>query len=111
MSLTFQVGDHSFVFVLELLQALGLLLLLSQVGGELGDPLLQMLLLLNTGREWSGWDAHDLVLITSKLFGIYRVNHSCMTHESLFKIMTLIIESIDVHGISWISRHYFRTSN
>ena len=43
---TLQVSDHGLVLVLEFLQALGLLLLLSQVGGELGDTFLQQLLLL-----------------------------------------------------------------
>lgn len=43
---TFQVCDHGLVFGLEFLQALGFLLLLGQVGCELGDPLLQQLLLL-----------------------------------------------------------------
>lgn len=43
---TFQVSDHGLMFGLEFLQALGFLLLLRQVGGELRDPLLQLLLLL-----------------------------------------------------------------
>lgn len=34
------------MFILELLQTFGLLFLLSQVGGELRDPLLQLFLLL-----------------------------------------------------------------
>lgn len=43
---TLQVCDHGLMFGLEFLQALGFLLLLCQVGGELRDPLLQQLLLL-----------------------------------------------------------------
>lgn len=43
---TLQVRDHGLVFVLQLLKALGLLLLLSQIGGELRNPFLQQFLLL-----------------------------------------------------------------
>lgn len=43
---TLQVCDHSLMFGLEFLQALGFLLFLRQVGGELRNPLLQQLLLL-----------------------------------------------------------------
>lgn len=44
--LTLQVCDHGLMFVLEFLEALGFLLLLCQVGGELRDPLFKHFLLL-----------------------------------------------------------------
>lgn len=43
---TLQVCDHGLVFGLQLLEALGLLLLLGQIGGELGNPFLHQFLLL-----------------------------------------------------------------
>lgn len=44
--LTFQVGNHGLVLVLELGETLGLLLLLHEVGGELGNSVFQQLLFL-----------------------------------------------------------------
>lgn len=49
--LALQICDHGFMFILEFLQALGLLFLLSQVGGELWDPLLKLFLLLRLKKK------------------------------------------------------------
>lgn len=61
-SLTFQVGDHGLMLVLELGQALGLLLLFHEVGSKFGYSVFQQFLLLQVEKEYESSVLTELIL-------------------------------------------------
>lgn len=86
--LTLQVCDHSLMFGLEFLQALGFLLLLCQVGGGLRDPLLQQLLLLCSQHE-----TISLVYYLQNKFPLCLIYTAIVSNSSILTFISLLLWS------------------
>lgn len=87
------------MFVLQLLQTFGLLFLLCHVGGELGDPLLEELLLLklelNVAAFMPEYFAETLQTLERTLFSLpFWSSSTMMSSSSFFSLASVVTFSI-----------------